>query len=141
MFMNACSNIFLKHILQQFKSTLVITTNVIYLSIYAPKEKKAAHSVAVSFIALCGACACDELSASWLRAGKHAPAATAREAGFSISETEKQLQLFLRMSASGVYYTTVFKATEYWCLEENGKSPVLLGNMTYTAKTSSFIRT
>lgn len=94
MFMNACSNIFLKHILQQFKSTLVITKNVIYLSIYAPKEKKAAHSVAVSFIALCGACACDELSASWLRAGKCAPAATAREAGFSISETEKQLQLF-----------------------------------------------
>lgn len=94
MFMNACSNIILKHILQQFKSTLVITKNVIYLSIYAPKEKKAAHSVAVSFIALCGACACDELSASWLRAGKHAPAATAREAGFSISETEKQLQLF-----------------------------------------------
>lgn len=40
MFMNACSNIFLKHILQQFKSTLVITKNVIYLSIYAPKEKK-----------------------------------------------------------------------------------------------------
>lgn len=94
MFKNACSNIFLKHILQQFKSTLVITKNVIYLSIYAPKEKKAAHSVAVSFIALCGACACDELSASWLRAGKCAPAATATEAGFSISETEKQLQLF-----------------------------------------------
>lgn len=64
MFMNACSNIILKYILQQFKSTLVITKNVIYLSIYAPKEKKAAHSVAVSFIALCGACACDELSAS-----------------------------------------------------------------------------
>lgn len=44
MFMNACSNIFLKHILQQFKSTLVITTNVIYLSIYAPKEKKKLHT-------------------------------------------------------------------------------------------------
>lgn len=38
------------------------------------------------------------------------------------------------MSASGVYYTTVFKATEYWCPEENGKSPVLLGNMTYVRR-------
>lgn len=137
MLVNACSNIFLKHILQQFKSTLVIK-DFIYLSIYAPKEKKAAHSVAVSFIALCGACACDELSASWLRAGKHAPAATAREAGSSISETENQLELF--RGCRHLEFTTPLALRRQSIgarkkMEWLTKYKTLLGNMTYTAKT------